>query len=228
MNFPSFHAVAVADFQPAPSVDEVSATKISAAKTIPKNAGGIGFPVGVDGDVPKELGLDRATLEAAGFEGKIGQSLVIPRVGSPALIAVGIGARTERNLTTLRHAAAVFARAGSRYGHLVATVPDIGTVAPAVAAQAIVEGVLLARYRYRPLKRTTQQEPPLEELTIVSPSNSARAAEERHRARPGHGPGRRARARSRQRARDAAHRPPPGRDRQDRRRRLGARHRDPR
>ena len=30
--------------------------------------------------------------------------------------------------------------------------------------------MLLARYRYRPLKRTTQQEPPLEELTIVSPT----------------------------------------------------------
>ena len=170
MKFPSYHAVAVADFQPAPSVDEITATKISVSKTIPKDAGGIGIPVGVDGEVPKELGLDRATLEAAGFEGQIGQSLIIPRAGSPALIAVGIGPRAERNLTTLRHAAAVFARAGSRYGHLVAVLPDIGSVAPEVATQAIVEGVLLARYRYRPLKRTTQQEPPLEELTIVSPS----------------------------------------------------------
>ena len=171
MKFPSFHAVAVADFHPAPSVDEVTATKISVSKTVPKNAGGIGIPVGVDGDVPKELGLDRATLAAAGFEGKIGQSLVIPRAGAPALIAVGIGAKAERDLTTLRHAAAVFARAGSHYRHLVAILPDIGSVAPKVAAQALVEGVLLARYRYRPLKRTTQQEPPLEELTIVSPSS---------------------------------------------------------
>ena len=172
MKFPSFHAEAVADFHPAPSVGEVTATRISVSKTVPRNAGGIGIPVGVDGDVPKDLGLDRATLEAAGFEGKIGQSLVIPRAGVPALIAVGIGTKDERDLTTLRHAAAVFARAGGHYRHLVATLPDIGSVAPKIAAQALVEGVLLARYRYRPLKRTTQQEPPLEELTIVSPSNS--------------------------------------------------------
>lgn len=170
MKFPSFHAVAVAEFHPAPSVDEITATRISVAKAVPGNAGGIGIPVGTDGDVPKDLGLDRATLAAAGFEGQIGQSLIIPRAGGPALIAVGIGARAERSLTTLRHAAAVFARAGSRYGHLVAILPDIGSVESDVAAQALAEGVLLARYRYRPLKRTTQQEPPLEELTIVAPA----------------------------------------------------------
>ena len=171
MKFPSFHAVAVADFQPAPSVDEVSATKINVSKTVPATAGAVGIPVGVDGAVPKELGFDRATLAAAGFEGEMGQSLVIPRAGGPALIAVGIGGRAERTLTTLRHAAAVFARAGSRYGHLVASLPEAGRVAPEVAAQAVVEGVFLARYRYRPLKRTTQQEPPLEALTLVSASN---------------------------------------------------------
>ncbi|HYB42499.1 MAG TPA: M17 family peptidase N-terminal domain-containing protein, partial [Candidatus Methylomirabilis sp.] len=169
MKFPSFHAVAVSSFHPAPSVDEVNATRISLSKTIPRDGGGIGIPVGVDGDLPKDLGLDWAALRAAGFNGAIGQHLVIPRTGGPALIVVGIGRAAERDLTALRHAAAAFARAGSRYAHLVAVLPDIGTVAPKVAAQAIVEGVLLARYRYRPLKRTTQQEPPLAELTIVSP-----------------------------------------------------------
>src|SRR5262245_1212194 len=170
MKFPSFHAVAVSGFHPAPSVDEVTQTKISASKTIPKDAGGIGIPVGADGDVSKDLGLDRAALKAAGFTGQIGQSLIIPRAGGPALIAVGIGPKAERDLTSLRHAAAVFARAGSQYGHLVAILPDVGSVPAKVAAQALVEGVLLARYRYRPLKRTTQQEPPLEALTIVAPS----------------------------------------------------------
>jgi leucyl aminopeptidase len=170
MKFPSFHAVAVSGFHPAPSADEVTATKINVSKTVPKDAGGIGIPVGPDGDVPKDLGLDRAALTQAGFTGQIGQSLIIPRVGNAALIAVGIGPRGARDLTSLRHAAAVFARAGSHYGHLVAVLPDLGSVPAKVAAQAVVEGVLLARYRYRPLKRTTQQEPPLTELTIVAPS----------------------------------------------------------
>jgi leucyl aminopeptidase len=170
MDFPTFHARAVADFHPAPSADEIAATKISIAKAIPKDAGGVGFPVGIDGEVPKELGLGRAALAAAGFDGKVGQALLIPRAEGPAFIAVGIGAKDERDLTTLRNAAAAFARAGSRYAHLAAMLPELGNVAPAIAAQAVVEGILLARYRYRPLKRQTEQEPPIAALTLVSPS----------------------------------------------------------
>jgi leucyl aminopeptidase len=200
MKFPSFHAVAVADFQPAPSVDEITATRIDVAKTVPATAGAVGIPVGVDGAVPKELGLDRATLAAAGFEGELGQSLIIPRLGGPALIAVGVGPRAGRDLGSLRHAAAGFARAGSRYGHLVALLPEIGSVPPRVAAQALVEGVLLARYRYRPLKRTTQQEPPLEALTLVAPSTPL------ERLRPGLERGR-ATARATELARDLANAP---------------------
>ena len=86
MNFPSFHAAAVAEFHPAPSVDEISATKIRVAKSAPKNAGAIGVPVGTEGDVPSELGLDRATLVTAGFEGKSGQTLIVPRpVAAPVI-----------------------------------------------------------------------------------------------------------------------------------------------
>ena len=100
MKFPSFHAVAVSGFHPAPSVDEVNATKIGVSKTVPRDAGGIRIPVGVDGDVPKDLGLDRAALKAAGFAGQLGQSLIIPRVGSPALIVVGIGSKAESTTTS--------------------------------------------------------------------------------------------------------------------------------
>ncbi len=201
MNFPSFHAVAVADFQPAPSVDEVSATKINVAKTIPKNAGGIGIPVGVDGDVPKELGLDRATLAAAGFEGKIGQSLIIPRAGSPALIAVGIGAtgrarpdhaparrrrlraRGQPLRPSRRHPARHRQRGarGRGPGHRRGRPPG---ALPLPSAQAHDPAGAAARGAH--------------DRVAVDP---AREAEARRRARPGHGPGRRARARPRQRAR---------------------------
>jgi hypothetical protein len=51
-------------FHPAPSADEVNATKISVSKVILKNAGGIGIRVGIDGDVPKDLGLDRVKAAA--------------------------------------------------------------------------------------------------------------------------------------------------------------------
>ncbi|RKH47820.1 leucyl aminopeptidase [Corallococcus llansteffanensis] len=170
MTFPTFHAEAVSDFHPAPSVDELEATQIQVSQSLPKGAGSIGIAVGVEGEVPREVGLNRTQLAAAGFEGKVGQALVIPRAAGPAFVVVGIGAEAERDVASLRHAAAAFARAGGHYAHLVVTLPDLGGIAPDVAAQAIVEGVLLARYRYRPLKRTSQQEPPLEALTLLSSS----------------------------------------------------------
>lgn len=170
MTFPTFHAESVADFHPAPSVDEVDALKLHVAKTASADAGAIGISVGVKGEVPQELGVDRATLSAAGFEGKVGQSLVIPRKSGPALIAVGVGEEADRSLATLRNYAAAFARAGSRYKHLAVTLPGFDGIAPEAAAMAVVEGALLARYRYRPLKRTTGQEPPLEQLTVLSES----------------------------------------------------------
>ncbi|XXF76211.1 leucyl aminopeptidase [Myxococcaceae bacterium GXIMD 01537] len=151
-------------------MDEVDALKLHVSKSAPADAGAIGIPVAVEGEVPRELGVDRATLSAAGFEGKVGQSLVIPRKAGSALLAVGIGAEADNSLASLRNFAAAFARAGSNYKHLAVTLPDLPGVAPDAAAMAVVEGVLLARYRYRPLKRKTQQEPPLEQLTILSPS----------------------------------------------------------
>jgi hypothetical protein len=41
-------ASAVGAFNPAPSLDEVAATKINVSKAIPKGAGSVGIPVGVD------------------------------------------------------------------------------------------------------------------------------------------------------------------------------------
>jgi leucyl aminopeptidase len=170
MMFPSFHAEAVADFHPAPSVDEVEAIALRVSRSVPSDADAVGLPVGVDGDVPSELGLGHGALAAAGFEGKVGQSLAILRDGGPALVAMGIGPESERTLASLRHAAAAFARAGIRYKHLAVTLPERSGVPAEDAAQAVVEGVLLARYRYRPLKRTTKPEPPLEGLTLLSSS----------------------------------------------------------
>lgn len=166
---PSLHAEAVAEFHPAPSVDEVRRIEVRVSRSAPADADALCFPVAVEGEVPPELGLDRAALAVAGFEGKVGQALVLPRAKGPALVAMGIGPEPERSLSSLRDAAASLARAGGRCRRFAVAVPD-ADVAPEEAAQALVEGLLLARYRYRPLKRTTEQEPALEALTLVSPS----------------------------------------------------------
>ncbi|NUP07574.1 MAG: leucyl aminopeptidase [Polyangiaceae bacterium] len=175
---PSYHASAQAALEPAPSRKKAGIAKANVSKSIPAGAGAVGVPVGVDGDVPTELGLDRAALAAAGFEGKIGQTLIVPRTGRAALVAIGIGPRDELNATSLRDAAAAFARAAQRHGHIATLLPAGNGLAPEAAAQAIVEGALLARYRYSPLKHRPEHEPPLDELTLVGGSDPAAALED--------------------------------------------------
>ena len=68
---------------------------IDVVRSAPRTADAIGVPVATTGPVPRVLGLGRAALTAAGFEGKSGQTLVIPAAEGPAQIAVGIGAPGE-------------------------------------------------------------------------------------------------------------------------------------
>ena len=142
----------------------MSAT-VHIARSTPKAVDSIGVPVGTRGAVPRSLGLNRAALTAAGFDGKAGQTLVLPSATGPTQIAVGVG---EDRLTasTLRNASAALVRAAGKRTSIATSLADLEGVDAATAAQAVVEGALLAAYRYHGLKT----EPPasgLEELTLV-------------------------------------------------------------
>jgi leucyl aminopeptidase len=145
---------------------------VGVARAVPSDAGVLGVPVGVDGTVPRHLGLDRASLKAAGFDGKVGQTLVVPRRSGPSVVAVGVGARSAVDATALRDAAAAFARAADKQAHVATTLADVTEVAADVAGQVVVEGILLARYRYSPLKKDPAVTP-LHTVTLVA--GSARA-----------------------------------------------------
>jgi leucyl aminopeptidase len=155
-----------ADFDLAPSIAHAAELTIDVAKSPPTNEGCLGVPVGTDGPVPRELDLDRSTLDALGFEGKVGQALVVPRRDGPCLIAIGTGNDAELDASRLRDAAAAFARAVGRQAHLTTTLTDVGRVPPETAGQAVVEGVLLARYRYDALRHAG--DPALTGLTLVA------------------------------------------------------------
>ncbi|WP_439593732.1 leucyl aminopeptidase [Microbacterium sp.] len=133
----------------------------------------VGYTVFADGDVPAALGLDRDALTRAGFDPKIGQTLVIPTPSGPDLIAVGAGEATALDTAALRDLAAAFARAASRRSR-IALVVGQSAADPVVTARAIVEGVALARYRYRALK-TTSKHTPLAELALELPGPDASA-----------------------------------------------------
>jgi leucyl aminopeptidase len=165
MSYSSLHAKAQAHFNPAPSMDEATKIKLDVATSIPKTATCVGAPVFDDGEVPTALGVDRAALTSAGFKAKVGDAMVIPQNNGPAIVAVGMGPRGKLEASHVRDAAAAFARVSSEHEKVAFLLPEAGVGADLIA-QAIAEGILLARYRYMPLKqeRTT----PLDELVVVA------------------------------------------------------------
>jgi leucyl aminopeptidase len=147
---------------------------ISIVRSVPKSAVAVGIAVGTSGAVPRQLGLNRAALEALGFVGKVGQTMVVPAKDGPTLIAVGVG--TEPSPTELRDAAAAWARAAGSAAAVATNLADVSTVDSAAAAQAVVEGVLLARYRYTGLKNDVTGANPVESLALVVPAKADKAA----------------------------------------------------
>ncbi len=137
--------VAVPDgFDPAPSVAGIAAVAIEVAPTAPSVVDAVGVLVGSEGEVPSEVGHDRAALEAAGFDGKPGQSLVLPQAGGSSLVVVGAGSLASTGADGLRNAAGSFARAAGPRARLALVVPPIEGVAVELAGQVATEGILLA------------------------------------------------------------------------------------
>jgi leucyl aminopeptidase len=127
----------------------------------------LGVPVGDRGDVPPELGVDRAMLQEVGFDGQVGQAQVVPRRGASTAVAVGVGNTADLDASKLRDAAAALARAASKHPHLAVALNGMTAVPPEAASQAVVEGALLARYRYDELRRE-RSGTPLREFTFVA------------------------------------------------------------
>ncbi|MEO5723390.1 MAG: M17 family peptidase N-terminal domain-containing protein, partial [Ilumatobacteraceae bacterium] len=118
------------------------------ARSVPKDVDVIAVPVFSSGAVPRAVGLSRAALATNGFEGKAAETLVIPAASGPATIAVGIGKPGELTAKVLRDAAAAAVRAAGKRSRMATTLADLDGVEAVVAAQAIVEGALLASHRF--------------------------------------------------------------------------------
>ncbi|MEP1126578.1 MAG: leucyl aminopeptidase [Ilumatobacter sp.] len=145
----------------------IRSVNVSTSKSVPSDATAVGYPVGEKGAVPRQLGMSRSALADNGFEGKAGQTLVIPS-GAGLLVAIGVGADDEIDANSLRRAAAAFARVASKHSRLATTLADAGGIDPEAAGSAVVEGVLLASYRYVGLKTGDDLGSKLTDLTIVS------------------------------------------------------------
>jgi leucyl aminopeptidase len=169
---------------PTPSIAASSRVEINVTRAVPARATAIGVPVGEFGQVAPQIGLDRRALKAAGFDGKVGQTLVLPQRNRKVVIAVGVGnPRGELTAAALRDAAAAFARAAGGHGQLATTLNQWPGVDSELAAQTIVEGVLLARYRFDAF-RDEPSGTPLSDLTLVAATD--RSADVTKGAERGH------------------------------------------
>ncbi|GEN12037.1 leucyl aminopeptidase [Myxococcus fulvus] len=161
----------IAGFNPTPSIERAGAVEVVVSEAVPAGTTCLGIAVGAEGPVPAELGVDRAMLSTLGFEGKEGQTLVLPGGdGKTVIVAVGLGEPAQVDAARLRDAAAAFARAVEPHPRIATTLASTAGLPPELAAQAVVEGVLLARYRYDALKKAPQR-PALTRLALVAPTD---------------------------------------------------------
>jgi leucyl aminopeptidase len=138
----------------------------STARSNPRSADVVGIGVFTDGPVPRGLGLNRASLVTLGFEGKVGQTALVPSAGA-LVVAVGLGDRAAVGAATLRTAAAGLARAASKRRHLATGLADTEGVDARSAAQAVAEGLVLGAYKYAELKADKGQSK-LEQVTLTT------------------------------------------------------------
>ncbi len=144
------------------------AVAVEIVKSLPRTVDAVGVPVGTTGPVARSLGMSRAVLAAHGFEGKVGQTLVLPAASGATQIAIGIGDQNELSATTLRTVAAALVRAAGKRATVASTLADLEGVDAKTAGQAISEGALLASYRYLGLKTDRSGASSLTTLSLVA------------------------------------------------------------
>jgi leucyl aminopeptidase len=145
------------------------------ARRIPVAVDAVGVPVATTGPVPRVLHISRAALGDHGFDGKVGQVLVLPAAGRATLVAVGVGDPDQIGTGALRAAAAAFARAVAKRATAATTLTDVGGVPASDAAQAVAEGMALGTYRFTRFKGE-QPSAGLAEVTLVGPNTAALAS----------------------------------------------------
>jgi leucyl aminopeptidase len=139
---------------------------------------GVTQPGGATGVVDKALdGAIGELIESGDLTGKLGQAVVLyPRGAIPArrVIVVGLGESDEFDLEAIREAAGAAIKQAQKVGAgRVATIihgGGIGGLDVTEAAQAVVEGSLLALYKYdapRSKKEEDENDRVVESLTLV-------------------------------------------------------------
>ncbi|KYH46181.1 leucyl aminopeptidase [Branchiibius sp. NY16-3462-2] len=157
-------------FDPIPSVRQRPDVTVVDQLPAVSEVAVLAVPVPEAGAPPQDLGIDAAHLSVAGFTGKRSQTFVLAGDDGRALVALGIGDPATVDLDTVRDLAGDLARAVPQHRTIAVELPQEGTALPPAAfAQAVVEGVLLARWRFFVGKG--DGEALLDSLTLVAPTD---------------------------------------------------------
>jgi leucyl aminopeptidase len=128
---------------------------------VPDDVTVVGVPVFAGRVVPPgaaTVHFDVGQLAQRGFEGKLGETMVVPSDDAPSVIAIGMGPQHEVDAEVLRRATAALVKAAWKDTRAATTLLD---AAPAglgseAAAQAVAEGAALAAYRFTKYKATPE------------------------------------------------------------------------
>lgn len=158
-----------------------SRAQVSVSTGAAPNASALGIATYSSGDVPASLGMNRERLVSAGFTGAPGKALAVAPAAGPIVIATGMGSPDDLTADRVRDAAAAFARAASSHSRLAFSLDGLEHLRTDIAAQAVVEGILLGRYEFTGFGRAPTSVP-VEGICIVGSSiddSEARAGAER-------------------------------------------------
>ena len=176
---------------------------VHVARTLPKDVDAVAVPVGTRGPVPRSLGLNRAALTALASRASPGRRWWCRRRRPDADRRRHRRRRADRRRSAQRCGSTRCAPPASA-ASIATSLADLEGVDAATAAQAVVEGALLAAYRYHGLKT----EPPhrgLQDLTLVVGERRTAGATLGARARLDHRRRREPRQRPGQHAAGAPH-----------------------
>jgi leucyl aminopeptidase len=169
-------AAAIAAFDPTPSLRRTVAVRTQPQPVTSAEADALAVPLGPATKPPVELDTDWAALESCGFDGLPGQALVLPHAGGPVSVLVGTGTVDQVTTTVVRDLAADFARAVPQHHRLAVRLPEESGLPADAFAQAVVEGVLGARWRFS--VAAGGDVPTLDSLVVVAPEAARADVEE--------------------------------------------------
>lgn len=164
MNSPALHDIDPVSSLRRPAVVTVTDTLPGVSETA-----ALAVPVRAGAEPPPDLRTSSAQLAVLGFTASAHQVAVLAAPDGRALVALGVGASAAVDARLVRDLAATFARAVPDHATLAVELPEQDlAISAAEFAQAAVEGVLLARWRF--FVGAGGDEPTLTSLTLVVPT----------------------------------------------------------